>query len=62
MVVSLFYSELLYFLGDKGEPGADCDATEVENLKSENKILSEKVSNLEQTVDNVVTKLNEICL
>jgi len=34
--------------------------TEVENIKSGNKILNDKVSKLEQTVDDVVTKLNEI--
>ena len=46
--------------GDKGEPGADCDVIDkVDQINKENKILKEKVSTLERTVDGIVTKLNE---
>ena len=55
------YLCMTLFSGDKGEPGVDCDVIEInEMLDRENKILSQKVFTLAQTVDDIVAKLNEI--
>ena len=51
----------MQFSGEKGEPGVECEVIDkVEMLDRENKFLNQKVSMLEQTVHDIVTKLNEI--
>ena len=50
----------MIFSGDKGEPGVDCDVIDkIEMLVRENKVQSQQISSLEQTVDDVVTKLHK---
>ena len=48
------------FLGEKGEPGANCDVIEkIKILDRENKLLSQQVSTLEHTVDVIEARLNK---
>jgi len=46
--------------GEKGEPGANCDViNKIETLDRENKMLSQQVSTLTETVDHLTKKFNE---
>ena len=50
------------FVGEKGEPGANCDVIDkIETIDRENKMLSQQVSTLTETVEHLVERFNETC-